>query len=134
MIIISTVELIADYLVTQSKGTLGTDLFCYKWSNNNNGILVTTTGGMNPDRFLDGNNNRISYTFINILIRSMDMETALHESEELIDLFEKNIVTGCIRNKPRRDEPIFVGQESTENGLVNYFGLDLIVLEVKHNL
>ena len=134
MIIISLVEDVADWLVLKGKGTLGTNLFCYDWGNGyNDGIMVTSTGGNSPDRFIDGDNNRINYTFINILVRNDDMATGLSKAEEILSLFEKNTITNFISNKPRRDEVIYVGPESTTNGLIHYFGIDILVKNVSSN-
>ena len=134
MIIISLVESVADWLVTKGEGTLGTNLFCYRWGDGcNDGVLVTSTGGNNPERFIDGDVSRINKTFINILVRNDDMITGLAKAEEILSLFEKNTVTNCISNKPRRDEVIYVGNESTTMGIIHYFGIDLLVQQVKSN-
>jgi hypothetical protein len=134
VVLISLVESVAAWLVTKSVGTLGTNLFCYRWGDGfADGVLVTSTGGNNPDRFIDGDVSRINYTFINILVRNDDMATGLSKAEEIRDLFEKNIVTNCVSNKPRRDEVIYVGPENTINGLIHYFGIDVLVKHVKSN-
>lgn len=134
MIIISLVEDIADYLVSEGKGTLGTSLFCYRWGGGVvDGVLVTSTGGNTPDRFIDGDNSRINYTFINILVRNDDLGIGLDNAEAILSLFEKNTVSGMVSNKPRRDEVIFVGEEKTTTGTLYYFGIDLLVRNVKSN-
>ena len=134
MIIISLVENVADWLVTKGEGTLGTNLFCYRWGDGcADSVLVTSTGGNNPERFIDGDVSRINKTFINILVRNDDMITGLAKAEEILSLFEKNTVTNCISNKPRRDEVIYVGNESTTMGIIHYFGIDLLVQQVKSN-
>ena len=127
-------ESVADYLVSQSKGTLGTSLFCYMWGGGVvDGILINSTGGNTPDRFIDCDNSRINYTFINILVRNDDMGTGLDNAESILSLFEKNTISGFISNKPRRDEVIFVGPEKTSLGTIYYFGIDILVKSVKSN-
>ena len=134
VIIISLVEDVADWLVTEGEGTLGTNLFCYRWGDGYaNGVLVTSTGGNNPERFIDGDVSRINKTFINILVRNDDMANGLSKAEEILSLFEKNTVTNCISNKPRRDEVIYVGNESTTTGLIHYFGIDVLIQQIKSN-
>ena len=134
VVIISLVESVADWLVTKGEGTLGTNLFCYRWGDGYaDGVLVTSTGGNNPDRFIDGDISRINYTFINILVRNDDMVAGLSKAEEILSLFEKNVITNCVSNKPRRDEVIYVGNESTISGIIHYFGIDLLVRQVKSN-
>jgi hypothetical protein len=135
VIIISVVEHVADFLVLNSYGTLGTDLFCYTWgSSYNNAIMVTSTSGLDPDRFLDQTTNRVVHTFVNILVRNSSMKDGLEIAEDLIELFEKNICSYFIDNKPRRDEVIYVGKEETTHGTFYLFGIDLRVISVKNNL
>lgn len=134
VIIISTVLDVADFLEEKSIGMLSNDIFCFNWgSGYENGVLVTTTGGNEPERFIDSDKNRINETFINILVRNNDIEDGLILAEQIIDLFEKNTVNGMISNKPRRDEAILSFEEETTNGHLYYFCIDLNVKYVKSN-
>lgn len=135
VIIITTIEIIADFLQTQNKGTIGTDIFCYRWGGGaNDAILVTSTGGLNPERFIDGDVSRICETFINILVRNNDFETGLSLTEDLLKLFEDNLINGLTKNKPKHDEPKFVYEEDTTTGKIYYFGIDLNAQYVKTNI
>jgi len=89
---------------------------------------------MTPQRFIDSDNSRINKTFINLMIRNSSKAAALLIAEDLIELFEKNVITNCVSNKPRREEPIYIGEEKTTNGLVYLFGIDLMVRTVSNNL
>lgn len=130
----STVEEVADWLETQNMGIVGTSIFCYSWGMGvENGVLVGSTGGLAPDRFIDGDRNRIVYPFINILVRDEDTATALSNAESIIELFEKNTISEYISNKPRRDEPRFIMEEKTSKGSLFYFGLDINIQQVKTN-
>ena len=131
----SLVEIVSKFLEDQSKGIEGTNLFCYSFGEGvENGILVTSTGGISPQRFIDGDNRRINQTFINIMIRDSSKSAALLIAEDLIKLFEKNTITNCVSNKPRREEPIYIGEEKTINGLIYLFGIDLMIRTVSNNL
>ncbi len=135
IIIKSAVEMVGDFLVAQGKGTLGTDLFLYEWGNSiNDSILVTSTDGEASNKLLDQTTNRLVTTFVNILIRAFELEDALETAKDLINMFEKNTSSYFVSNEPRRDEPIYVGKDSTPNGNIYLFGIDLRVISVQNNL
>jgi len=108
-------------------------VYRFSWGGSLESVLVTSTGGLQPERFIDQDTNRICTTFINIMVRSQDMQTGLNKIKAIYDYLEANVINGMISNKPKWPEPRFLFSENTELGTVYYFGFDANALFVESN-